>query len=253
MDERRSRILEVNRAAQEFFRDSLNDPDYKEAGAALRTLGIKPETAERFGLGYAPASTAWMTVKMASEGWSTQLMEEAGLVKVAGQPCTRLVFTDRLTFPFRDADGNVLGFAGRRVNGEDPVWLISKDTPVFDRKSTLFGLDLAVKSGKDRFILVEGLVDAVLLNQEGFAETVAPAGTGAVTPEQARLLGKYAKSVTVVADPDGPGKLNAGTSAENLRGAGLDVKVAELPGEDAVGYVRTHGAAAFARLVSAGC
>jgi len=252
MNEKQERILELNRAAQVFFRDSLKGSDAGKADAALRRLGIKPETAERFGLGYAPDSETEMLEMLASEGWSKELIEEAGLRWPFGGSgsSASAVFQNVVTFPYSDAEGNILGFAAPFQDDEGPDWFVAPFWPVFDPAGTFFGLDLAVQSGKNDFILVGDPLDAVLLSQEGFAETIAPYLLSWVKQEQAELLKEYAKRITVIAGPGASGKKDAKESAENLKKAGLDVRILELPGQDAVDYIRTHGAAAFARLAT---
>lgn len=247
MNEKQQKILELNRAAQAFFMDCLKNSDAGKAGAALTALGIKPETADRYGLGYAPDSETWMVVKLASEGWPKDLMKEAGL----WQPGGRFVFQAVVTFPYRDVEGNIMGFTSSPVyDDEGPDRYVAPFWPVFDPAGTFFGLDLALQSGKNDFILVGDPLDAVLLSQEGFAETIAPYLLSWVKQEQAELLKEYAKRITVIAGPGASGKKDAKESAENLKKAGLDVRILELPGQDAVDYIRTHGAAAFARLAA---
>ena len=247
MNEKQKKILALNRAAQKFFRECLKNSDAGKADAVLKALGIKPETADSYGLGYAPGSETRMLEKLASEGWTKELMEEAGL----GMPGGGSVFWAVVTFPYRDVEGNIMGFTSSPFQDDEgtdryvaPFW------PVFDPAATFFGLDLAVQSGKNNFILVEDPLDAVLLSQEGFAETVAPYLLSWVKPEQAGLLKEYAKRITVIAGPGASGKKDAKESAENLKKAGLDVRILELPGQDAVSYIKTHGAAAFARLAA---
>jgi len=133
----------------------------------------------------------------------------------------------RETIPIRDEDGHLLTISARRTDSdEDPKYTLMKD---IKKEATLYNLHIAREyTGEDRtLILVEGFVDVWALSLLGIYNVVAMMGTY-ITPNQARLLWKYAENIIVMLDPDDAGREAAPKVAEMLS-LGASVRVVDLP------------------------
>ncbi|MGH2371243.1 MAG: DNA primase, partial [Chloroflexota bacterium] len=199
-------------AAAWFHAQLLRAPDAEAARQYLQRRGVKRETAERFGLGWAPDRWDALTGHLRAKGLTPQQIEEAGLA-LSGERGLHDRFRGRVMFPIRNPDGTVTGFGGRTLGDGQPKYLNSPQTATFDKSATLYALDLA-KPGirKDGCaVIVEGYMDVVLPHQEGFANVVASLGT-ALTERQIDLLRRYTGTIVLALDADAAGQ------AATLRG-----------------------------------
>lgn len=256
---RRLPLYEVHRIACDIFRRNLRSPEGARAREYLRTRGIDEEAEEGFLLGYALPSWDGLLRALGSQGFSPSLLAEAGLViPRAGKGGYYDRFRDRLMIPIQDATGRVIGFGGRSLDGSEPKYLNSPETPIYRKGGHLYGLHLAIPSIRERgfALVVEGYFDLISLHLYGFSNSVAVLGT-AFTEEQARLLARYTKKVILVFDRDA-----AGLTAAEKRGpegwlhsliepAGLFKSSPEWsvvllpPGEDPDTFIRKYGSQGF--------
>ncbi len=197
-----------------FFRHHLlNTPPGKNALEYLHKRGLKDETIEAFGLGYAPNTWDAALSHFRSKGAAEKDLLEAGLLSERpadeqGQPA-RLFdrFRHRIMFPIRDERGKMAGFGARILNPEDvPKFLNSPQTPVFDKSRLLYGLDRARKGIRlsDQVVIVEGYLDVIALHQAGFANAVSPMGT-ALTEQQMSMIKRFTRKIILALDPDAAG------------------------------------------------
>lgn len=161
------------------------------------------------------------------------------------------VATHRVTFPWQDATGQVVGFGARlldgRTHGVKAKYLNSKDSALFHKGNELYGLYQALPEMRTsgRAYVVEGYIDVIAMAQAGVGNTVATCGT-ALTEAQASLLRRYADTVVVVYDGDRAGEEATKRAGETLLRAGLRVWVVRLPGEeDPDSYAMAHGGQAL--------
>ncbi|NJD20714.1 MAG: DNA primase [Gemmatimonadetes bacterium] len=243
-------LYEVNAFAKEWFRERLLDPATGSvAQAYLKRRGIEAPTAERFGLGYAPDEWRALRDAAARHGFDEGLMVEVGLLgrsdRVA-EPFDR--FRGRIIFPIESVSGRVIAFGGRIIEAGDrkdaPKYLNSPETPIYHKGGNLYGLSWARHAirREESAIVVEGYMDVVSLAAHGFENVVAPLGT-AVTPEQAKLLGRYTQRVHLLFDSDTAGLKATFRAGDILLEEGLHPSVVTLPpGEDPDTMVRRHGA-----------
>ncbi len=195
-----------------FYRHHLlNTPAGKLALEYLRKRGLKDETIEAFGLGYAPHAWEAGLAHFLSRGYTQQNLLEAGLVteREPGDPASGVYdrFRNRITFPIRDERGRMAGFGARILDPDDiPKFLNSPQTPVFDKGRLLYGLDRARKGirAQDQVVIVEGYLDVIALHQAGFTNVVSPMGT-ALTEHQLYLLKKVTQRMVLALDPDAAG------------------------------------------------
>ena len=245
---KRSRMLALNKDAARFFYEQLSSPGGAPAREYMQKRRIGPTTAKNFGLGYAPDDWRSLEKAMTAKGYSREELHSAGLVRIKNGSCYD-TFRNRLMFPVIDVRGNVIGFSGRILGDGEPKYMNSPETLVFNKSRNLFALNLAKKSKSGYIILAEGNIDVVSMHQAGFDSAVASLGTS-LTPEQARLISRYANEVIIAYDNDGAGKKAAQRAIGILEKLDLKVKVLAMSGaKDPDEYIQTKGAAAFRNLL----
>jgi len=239
---------EANAFAREYFQRCLNDP---EGGAGARAYldarGIDENTRERFGIGFAP--DAWRGLREAAgvHGIPDWILEEVGLLtrsERSPEPYDR--FRNRILFPIESGTGRVLGFGGRvlgAVASGVPKYLNSPETVLYHKGEHLYALGWNVHAIRKEGValLTEGYMDVVSLAAGGVGHAVAVLGT-ALTPEQARLLRRYAPRVVLLFDSDEAGLKATFRAADILLAVGIHPAVATLPkGEDPDSLIRKAG------------
>jgi DNA primase len=191
-----------------FFRHQLlNTSAGQQALEYLHRRGLKDETIEAFGLGYAPNAWEALVSHFRSRHASERELLEAGLVSERESGGVHDRFRHRITFPIRDERGRMAGFGARILNPEDvPKFLNSPQTPIFDKGHLLYGLDRARKAIRlgEQAVIVEGYLDVIALHQAGFEQAVSPMGT-ALTEHQMRLLKRLAHRIVLALDADAAG------------------------------------------------
>jgi len=249
-DEPNRALYEVVAFAADFFRNNLWSAGGERARQYLETRAISKETAERFGLGYAP--DAWRGLREAARkhGISDELLLDAGLIKESEKkddPYDR--FRDRLIFPLAETTGRTVAFGGRVLRASEgaPKYLNSPETPIYHKGRMLYGLNWsrAAIRRESTALVVEGYMDYVSLASAGLENLVAGMGT-AMTAEQAALLARYTRKAVLLYDSDLAGMKATFRSGDALLQAGVEPLVATLPaGEDPDSVVRKGGAKAL--------
>jgi DNA primase len=236
-------------AASEWFREQLARS--AATRAYLEKRRIPQELVERFQLGYAPEG--WRNLLRALAGrFSVGELLEVGLVARPdgdGEPYDR--FRHRLVFPIRNAAGRLLGFGGRTLGDDVAKYLNTSETDRFRKKTLLYGLEHAKRTIRDgrRVFLVEGYLDVLAAVACGIENTVASMGT-ALTPEQGRLLARFADEVVLGYDGDEAGETACRRALPILLAQSLSVRRARLPeGEDPDSLRVSRGVAAVRALV----
>ena len=258
MKQRRETLTDVLAKAAEHYRRQLKGSP--RAVDYLKRRGLSGEIAAHFGLGYAPEG--WRALASAFPAYDDPLLEESGMVIAqdgdGGDEVTKKRydrFRDRIMFPIRSVQGDVIGFGGRVLDQGEPKYLNSPETPVFSKGRELYGLHEARAALRQRgyALVVEGYMDVVALAQSGFANAVATLGT-ACTADHVQKLFRFTDSVVFSFDGDAAGRRAAGRALEaSLPHAGdtRSVRFLFLPPEhDPDSYVRQHGAEAFERCVA---
>jgi len=219
----------VLEAAASWFRAELARSEF--ARGYLERRKIPGELVERFGLGYAPEG--WRNLLGALGGkYSPGDLLEVGLAARpdgGGEPYDR--FRHRLIFPIRNAAGRLVGFGGRTLGDDVAKYVNTSETGRFRKGELLYGLDLAKRSLREsrRALLVEGYLDVLAAVASGLDGAVASMGT-ALTPEQARLLARFADEVVVGYDADEAGETAGRRALPILLGQNLAVRRMRLPG-----------------------
>ena len=243
-------VIELNSWALEWWEAQLEE-NSREARAArdyLEGRQISDETRRAFRLGYAPDSWDALSAHLKQRGANALQIERSGLVvkKDAGGFYDR--FRGRLIFPVLDAQGRAVAFGGRTLDPQgEPKYLNSPETAAYTKGRHLFGLNLTRDEIRRRkfAILVEGYLDLIIPYQFGVRNMVASLGT-ALTPEQAKLLGRFARKVVVNYDGDRAGVQAAKRAIETLLAEDFETKVLVLPDNaDPDEFIKTRGVEAY--------
>ena len=248
----RARVYDMNRDAAKFFRNCLFDEKIgAEAREYLFARGLDSATVKRFGLGFSPDSFNLLRDHMHRLGYSDEELTVGflcGKSKKTGRSFD--YFRNRVMFPIIDVSGNVVAFGGRVMDGSEPKYLNTSDTPGFKKSRNLFALNFAKSECAEQMILCEGYMDVIALHAAGFGNAVATLGT-AITQEQARIMSRYTKKVIISYDSDKAGKAAASKAMNYLSEVGLDVKILKMEGaKDPDEYIKKFGADKFKLLLS---
>jgi len=248
----RERIFEALSAAQDFF--VKNREARSEVNAYLVSRGLKPETIEAWGIGYALPEWQSLHTNLMENGFKLEILERAGLVKRpdteggSAAPSVRYYdrFRGRIMFPIRDVSGRVTGFSGRLFpddsEGKQAKYLNSPETLVFEKSKVLYGIDVAREGIRSlgSALLVEGQFDLIMAHQAGYRNAIATSGT-AFTKTHAESIRRYTPNLLIAYDGDRAGVAAAGRASAVSLPLGLNVKVAKLPpGEDPADALKDH-------------
>ena len=257
----RSRLLEANRRAAEFYTEQLHTPEAKPGVEFLLARGFDAAAAARFGCGWAPGGWDTLTKHLLSAGFSLDELIKGGLSKEGRRgPIDR--FHRRLLWPIRDLGGDVVGFGARRILDDDGIeakYLNTSETPVYRKTSVLFGLDLAKReiAKRRQVVVVEGYTDVMAMHLAGVPTAVASCGTAFGTDHIAvirRLIGDDSfdlGEVIYTFDGDAAGQAAALKAFEGEQSFAAQTFVAIAPdGQDPCELRQTHGDAAVRDLVA---
>lgn len=214
----RSRLVEANKQAVEFYTDALGSPEALEARRFLSDRGFDQGAAETFTLGFAPRDGEALYRHLQKRGFTTDELVAAGLVAVGRSPYDR--FRGRLLWPIRDATSTTIGFGARRIFDDDKIeakYLNTSDTALYKKSQVLYGIDLARREiGRtSQAVIVEGYTDVMACHLAGVGTAVATCGT-AFGEDHARILRRFLHDheefrgeVIYTFDGDAPGQAAA--------------------------------------------
>lgn len=247
----RSRVLSINKEAARFFHACLNSTveEARQARAYWRRRGLDDRTIVRFGLGYAPNDGWTLYDHLRDKGYTQQELDACGLFKRSASGRVYCLFWKRVMTPIFDLRGNIIAFGGRVLDDSKPKYVNSPETLVYHKSETVFALQIAKKSASRRFVLCEGYMDVISMQQAGIDTAVCACGT-ALTPEQVRLIGQYAEEVILSYDSDEAGQKATNRSLELFRNSPVKVGVLQIPdAKDPDEYIKKYGAERFKALL----
>jgi len=245
-EKRRQRLREIVAAAASYYHHLLQSEGGQRARTYLAQRGLTPETIELFQLGYAPDSWEATQRYLCGQGYELPDLEAAGLVIARADGTYYDRFRDRLMIPIRDLRGRPIAFGARSLPGgreegdrQQPKYINSPQTPLFDKGRELFGLYEARQAirAADAAIIVEGYMDVLAAHQHGFGNVVASMGT-ALTEQQLRRLKRYTSHFILALDADAAGR------AATLRGVQQARQALDrtwVPTPTASGLIRFEG------------
>src|ERR1043166_5128594 len=245
-------VIQLNSWAMEWWQQQLaSSNEARIAREYLVQRELSEETQNTFCLGYAPDSWDALSIYLRQKGATQEQIERSGLVvkKEEGRPGSYDRFRCRLMFPILDVQGRPIAFGGRTLKNEDAKYVNSPETSAYVKGRNLFGLNLTRDEIRRQgfAILVEGFLDLIVPYQFGVRNVVASLGT-ALTPDQVKILSRFARKVVVNYDGDRPGVQAAKKAIEILLAEDLDVKVLVLPDNaDPDEYIRKFGETEYQR------
>lgn len=224
------RLAAVVSASVEYYQRCLKDVGGEDAMRYFREKrGLTTLTIETWRLGWAPDEWRGLRSFLHNRGYEERDMVAAGmLVESDGgrEPYDR--FRGRVIIPIANERGEYIGMGGRGLHGEEPKYLNSPQSDLFDKGRTLFGLPNAVAAIRETgtAVVVEGYMDVLGPWQAGFANVVATMGTS-LTEHHASLLRRHAKRIVLAMDPDAAGL----AAAERAGGLFLGLESPERMGQ----------------------
>lgn len=231
-DEERSLLVRLHDEAAKYFRSQLEATEGKKAMSYLLKRGLTQETIASHGLGYAPDQWTGLLDHLSRKGARPEQIERAGLAipRKSGRGHYDR-FRSRVIIPIRGESGKVIAFGGRILGSDEPKYLNSPESPIYNKSSVLYGFHRAKEAirKKGEAILMEGYMDCLQAYQAGIGHAVACCGTS-LTRGHTRLLRRYTDKIVVNFDPDEAGQRAAQRSIDLLLEEGFEVRVLTLPG-----------------------
>lgn len=198
---REESLFDICEKAMQTYMEKLFTPDGAHALEYARKRGFSDDMIKKYCIGYAPKNNL-----IANKFANSKHLIDSGLCR-RGDFGMYDFFRDKLMFPIFNARGRVVAFSGRSLDGSEPKYINTSDTEIFHKRKTVFGLNFARDAihRANRSIVVEGQIDAIKMQINGFPETVAPLGT-ALTEDHISLLCKSNRNITFCFDGDGAGQ-----------------------------------------------
>ncbi len=245
---REESLFDICERAAQTFSEKLFTPDGAHALEYVRGRGFTDDMIKKYRIGYAPKNNI-----IANKFGNSKHLIDAGLCR-RGDYGIYDFFRDKLMFPIFNAKGKIVAFSGRSLDGSEPKYINTTDTEIFHKRKTVFGLNFAREAihRANRSIVVEGQIDAIKMQVNGFGETVAPLGT-ALTEDHIALLCKLNRNITFCFDGDTAGTKAAGRACgivmPFLRDTS-DIKFAFVSGgKDPDEILKTGGVDAMRKII----
>lgn len=242
-------MIEAHELLRKFYHHLLvNTKEGQDALEYLLNRGFTQEAIDRFQIGYALPSWDFAVKLLEKRGFSLELVSKAGLIIQRENEGTYFDrFRNRIMFPILDNQGNTIAFSGRAMGDEEPKYLNSPETQIFNKSKILYNFHLARGSirKQQQAVLFEGFADVISANRAGVENGVATMGTS-LTEEHISLLKRNVQAVTVCYDSDKAGIEAAFRASNMLSKAGIAVRVAMMPdGMDPDDFIKVHGEEKF--------
>lgn len=240
----RESLFIINDFAKDYFTDQMmNSDEGKAIGKSYFVeRGFRPETIEKFQLGYCPSKGDAFTKAALEKTYKLDYLKTLGLVKEKDDRKYDF-FRGRVIFPIHSVSGRVLGFGARTLQKDGKVkYLNSPENPIYHKSDILYGLFYAKSDiiKYDNCYLCEGYTDVISLHQSGLTNVVSSSGTS-LTVEQIKLVSRFTKNITILYDGDAAGIKASFRGIDLILEEGLTVKVVLFPtGEDPDSYAKAH-------------
>ena len=247
----KTKLFEILESSARFYnRCFLESSQAAKARKYLEKRGINADTVKKFMIGYAPKGQ--LIAQAAKKGYASEVLLKAGIITKTERGNYFEYMSERVVFPIFDVQGRVVAFGGRSLSDDQqPKYLNTPETVVYSKSSNLYGLfqTLPELRKERKIIVLEGYMDVVIPWQFGITGAVASLGT-AFTQNHAKLIARYADSVTLLFDADNAGRTAAQRALEILVENGTQCSVSSLPeGVDADEYLNENGKEKFLELV----
>lgn len=246
-------MIEMHELIQEFYYYALTKTvEGEQALTYLQERGFTDALIKERGIGFAPDSSHFCHDFLQKKGYDIELAYEAGLLSRNEENFSYYDrFRNRIMFPLKNAQGRIVGYSGRTYTGQEPKYLNSSETPIFQKRKLLYNLDKARKSIRklDEIVLLEGFMDVIKSDTAGLKNVVATMGTQ-LSDEHITFIRKLTSNITLMFDGDFAGSEATLKTGQNLLQQGLNVFVIQLPsGMDPDEYIGKYGNDAFTTFV----
>lgn len=246
-------MIEMHELIQEFYYYALTKTvEGEKALTYLLERGFTDALIKERGIGFAPDSSHFCHDFLQKKGYDIELAYEAGLLSRNEENFSYYDrFRNRIMFPLKNAQGRIVGYSGRTYTGQEPKYLNSPETPVFQKRKLLYNLDKARKSIRklDEIVLLEGFMDVIKSDTAGLKNVVATMGTQ-LSDEHITFIRKLTSNITLMFDGDFAGSEATLKTGQHLLQQGLNVFVIQLPsGMDPDEYIGKYGNDAFTAFV----
>lgn len=258
VDSETGQLIQLHQKAAELYHYILVGTPAGEAGLHYLTRrGVSRELIDQFQLGFAPEQQV-LKAYCDKEKLDYQLLRKSGLFTEDREGQLHDRFANRVMYPIKNRRGQVIAFSGRllsTVNTDLPKYLNSPETPIFNKRRTLFNLDVARKAARQdgKLYLFEGFMDVISAFGAGVQGGVASMGTS-FTEEQVGTIHRTTTQLDICYDGDSAGQ-NAIDRAiklvESQQTGNLQVRVVQLPaGIDPDEYVQRFGPEKFRQYLA---
>ncbi|HDC9187340.1 TPA: DNA primase [Staphylococcus aureus] len=246
-------MIEMHELIQEFYYYALTKTvEGEKALTYLLERGFTDALIKERDIGFAPDSSHFCHDFLQKKGYDIELAYEAGLLSRNEENFSYYDrFRNRIMFPLKNAQGRIVGYSGRTYTGQEPKYLNSPETPIFQKRKLLYNLDKARKSIRklDEIVLLEGFMDVIKSDTAGLKNVVATMGTQ-LSDEHITFIRKLTSNITLMFDGDFAGSEATLKTGQHLLQQGLNVFVIQLPsGMDPDEYIGKYGNDAFTAFV----
>ena len=244
--------FEIMNEAQTFFENNVEK--YEEALEYMKNRDFSLEDMKKFKIGFVSSTRDGLFQYLIEKNFSENKIMKLGLAKRNENGEIYDSFRNRIIFPIYNIEGKIVAFGGRIIekNSNLPKYLNSPDSPIFKKGRELFGIKYQGGNVKKKgfAILMEGYLDVLTAQKNGFENAVASLGT-AFTEEQAQLLKKYTDKILIAYDNDEAGRNAVIKAGYILKKYDFDIKCLVLKGEekDPDEFLRKNGKKAFIEVV----
>lgn len=247
------KMIEMHELIKDYYHYALmKTVEGEEALNYLHERGFTDDLIKEREIGYAPDNSHFCHDFLEKKGYDIELAFEAGLLSRNEEKFTYFDrFRNRIMFPLKNGQGRIVGYSGRTYTDQEPKYLNSPETPIFQKRRILYNLNKARKfiRKQDEIILLEGFMDVIKSDYAGLKQVVASMGTQ-LSQEHITFLQKLTQNVTLMFDGDYAGKEATLKTGQALLNQGLNVYVVQLPsGMDPDDYIRKYDNEQFLKFV----
>jgi len=245
------KILQANEWLTKLYHHLLRfTKEGNEAYEYLKSRGIHKESIDTFQIGYSPNIKNFTAKFLTKKGIHEQILVKSGLFTKTNEEIFDR-FSGRIVFPIRDPFGRSVGFSARTITDQDPKYINSSETELFQKQNLLYNFDLAkgsIRKEKEA-ILFEGQLDVITAYHYGLENVIATLGT-ALTERQAKLLRRYANRVILCYDGDLAGQEASYRAAKLLQNYNFEIKISKMDSkDDPHNFINKNGIEAFKKQV----
>ncbi|WP_456274005.1 DNA primase [Bacillus sp. AK031] len=243
------KMIEAHELLSKFYHHLLvNTKEGQDALEYLLERGFTRESIDKFQIGWSLPSWEFTVNFLTKRGFAPNLMEQAGLlVKRESEEQYFDRFRGRIMFPIHDHRGKTIAFSGRAMGGEEPKYLNSPETIIFNKSSVLYNFHNArsLVRRRSQAILFEGFADVISADRAGVENGIASMGTS-LTPKHMQMLKRVTDSVVICYDGDKAGMEAAYRAAKMLSEDQFNIRIAVVPEKlDPDDYIKKYNAEKF--------